>query len=373
MRMVFQLGVISLFFLFLIGCKDQRILEKQGFMQTAGYDLLQKDEENLDDELLVTVDIPKADPEGKMLRETLSATAYSGKEAKIKFSEQTELNLVSGQLRDTLFGLTLAKRGIWEHIESLIRDPSISQNVKVVVVNGSAHDLIVKNYTQHPRTSQYVDRMLEKEAGSSQIPVVTIYDFARDYFDDGIDPVAPILKETAKNITMDGIALFNKDRYVTKIEPEKSLIFSILRQNFKKGEISINLGKVDGKTERLLFNSVINDREIHVKRIKDESFSVEFRIDIKGSVLEYLGKYQLNKDKDRQAVEKQMSEYIMKEAESMVKLMQKNKVDSLGIGKYVRNSLSYEEWSALDWNEVYSNLDVRCTAKVVIKDFGKFK
>ncbi|WP_364146977.1 Ger(x)C family spore germination protein [Paenibacillus sp. LPE1-1-1.1] len=373
MRKILQLVIAVECFLILLGCNDQRILEKQGFIQTAGYDLLRKEEKTGEDELLVSVDIPKADPEGQMRRETLSVLAHSGKEAKIKFSEQTELSLVSGQLRDTLYGIKLAKSGIWEHIDDLIRDPSLSQNVKVVVVNGVAHDLLVKNYPQHPRTSQYIDRMLEKEAASNQIPVVTIYDFTRDYFDDGIDPVAPIVKESTKNITMDGIALFKKDRYITKIETEKTLIFAFLRHNFRKGEISIDLGKAKDRIERLLLNSINSHRKVHVKRMKDKSFAVEIQLKIEGAVLEYTGEHQLSKDKDRREVEKLISEYIVHEADAMIKLMQKNKVDSLGIGKYVRNSLSYEEWQALDWDEVYTNLEVRCTAKVVIKDFGKFK
>lgn len=43
------------------------------------------------------------------------------------------------------------------------------------------------------------------------------------------------------------------------------------------------------------------------------------------------------------------------------------------VGKNVRNSLSYEEWNKLDWDKAYPNADIRISARVVIKDFGKFK
>jgi spore germination protein len=355
------------------GCGDQRILEKQGFVQSTSYDLLPNKDDQSDKDLLITLDIPKSDPEGKMLRETLSTTAHTSKEAKINFAGQTELSLVGGQLRNTLFGLKLAKAGIWEHIDSLNRDPSISQRVKVVVVNGRAHNLLIKNYPQHPRTGQYIDRMLEKEAEEMNIPVVTIYDFTRDYFDDGIDPVAPIIKEGVKNISFDGIALFDEDRYVAKIAKEKSLIFSMLRKNFKRGEIKMDLGKFANREERLLFKSVISKRKIDVKQSREKPFKIRINLDINGSVLEYSGIRQISKDKDRKEIERLMAEFIVHEADAVIKLTQKYNVDSFGIGKYVRNTLSYEEWKSVNWQEVYPNVDVECTAKVVIKDFGKFK
>ncbi|WP_169083762.1 Ger(x)C family spore germination protein [Paenibacillus sp. PL91] len=360
-------------FVILTGCGDQRILEKQGFVQSTSYDLLPDKEEQSDKNLLITIDIPKADPEGKMLRETLSTTAHTIKEAKINFAGQTELSIASGQLRNTLFGLKLAKAGIWEHIDNLNRDPAIAQTVKVVVVNGRAHNLLIKNYPQHPRTGQYIDRMLDKEAEDMNIPTVTIYDFTRDYFDDGIDPVAPIIKEGVKNISFDGIALFDEDRYVAKVVPEKSLIFSMLSKNFKSGEISMNLGKFANKKERLLFDSIISKRKIHVKHSKEKTFKIRINLDINGSIQEYSGILQISKDKDRKEIERLMAVYIVHEAETVIKLTQKYNVDSFGIGKYVRNSLSYEEWKSLNWQEVYPNVDVECTAKVVIKDFGKVK
>ncbi|WP_452472545.1 Ger(x)C family spore germination protein [Paenibacillus xanthanilyticus] len=60
------------------------------------------------------------------MRENITVTAKTSKESKLLLSRKTELIMVSGQLRDTLYGLSLAKRGIWEYIDTLVRDPSIS-------------------------------------------------------------------------------------------------------------------------------------------------------------------------------------------------------------------------------------------------------
>lgn len=85
-----------------------------------------------------------------------------------------------------------------------------------------------------------------------------------------------------------------------------------------------------------------------------------------------LGELRLANDKDIKELEVIVSQYITEQAQTMIIEMQKNNVDSFGLGKYVRNSLTYNQWSNLDWHDVYPNLEVRCHTKVSIKDYGKF-
>src|SRR5690606_15864246 len=146
-----------------------------------------------EDKILVSVTLPKSNPEtGKVESENLYAIAATSKEARLKFAMQTELFLVSGQLRNALLGLDLAKKGIENYVDTLLRDPEISPRVRITVVNGNTHDLLFKKYPQHPRTGQYIDRMIAKESRVHAIPSITLHHFARDYYDEGIDPVVPM-------------------------------------------------------------------------------------------------------------------------------------------------------------------------------------
>jgi spore germination protein len=233
--------------------------------------------------------------------------------------------------------------------------------------------MLKKNFSSHPRTGQYIDRLLEKETKAQNIPEVSLYEFTRDLLDDGIDPVAPILKQTEKDIIIDGIGLFKNDKYITKIKPEKVLIFSILSDTIKGGETSIDLGEIGRENESVMFSSLISKREIKVKsNAMQNRFTVNINIEIKGSVLEYIGELKINKGKDRKELEKLISEYFSKETKEMIETMKEHKVDSVGLGKYVRNSLPYNEWKKLKWDEVYPDLEVNCNAKVKIKDYGKW-
>lgn len=371
MNKILRVTIAFVTFVLLTGCGDQRVLEKLGFTQTTSYDLAPHDE----DKLLISISIPKPDSDsGNAKREVITAISPTSKAGKIDLARQTELMLVSGQLRNALFGVNLAKEGIWKHIDTLVRDPSISPRVKISVVNGNAHDLLAKDYPRQPRTGQYIHRILEKEAISHTIPRVSVYEFTRDYFDDAIDPVAPMIKETHGNIVIDGIALFRKDRYITKIEPDQALIFAFLRGKFKHGDLSVNLSEVGRNNEHVMLSSLASQRSIKVTSTSDKNrFNIDVYIKTTGSVLEYIGALNLENEKDRKKIERLISEYITSRAEEMIANMQKHNVDSLGIGKHVRGILGYKRWKSLDWHKVYQDVEVKCHVKVRIKDFGMFE
>lgn len=352
----------------LTGCGDQRILEELGFTQTTSYDLLP------DGRLDVTNSIPLADPQAKGQRETIRVASDSSKESRIQMARQTSLKLVSGQLRNAIFGLTLSRSGLWDHIDTLIRDPSISPQVKVTVINGNAGELLRKNYKQHPRTGKYIDKLLRKEAAGQSVPKITLYQFARDYYDDGIDPVAPILKDVGEHIAVDGIALFRDDRYVAKIKPDDAMIFALLRGKFKQGELSLNLTPGRGSDKELvMFSSMVGSRKVKAKRKGDQT-TVTFKVRVSGSVLEYIGPRKLSDDKQRKQLEQEMSAYLANKCEEVMALMQRNKADSVGIGMYVRDTMTYKEWKSLRWNEdVYPTIRVNFKVTVKIKDYGKFR
>jgi spore germination protein len=358
--------------LFLSGCNDQRILEDLGFTYTATYDLKSKEKGKVK-EMEIGLSIPIAHPEKKKDREVLLISAESSKEARVRLSGRTSRTLVSGQLRNVLFSDELAKYGIWSHIDTLVRDPSISQAVSIVIVNGSAFELMRKDYPEHPRTGRYISKLIEKEANTQAIPEVTLYHFAREYFDDGIDPVAPMLRQEGDNMILDGIGLFQDDRYVTKIHPDKGIIFSILKRKFKEGQIKINIEKEDGHNKEIaMLSSVQSKRSYTVKQKGNKNFKVTIDIEIRGSILEYIGDKNLGDEKARRLLEKQIGEFIKKETAKIVQEMQENNVDSLGMGKYVRNSLNQREWQKLNWREVYPDVEVAINTKVKIKDYGKF-
>jgi spore germination protein len=371
-RQIYSLARLSLSLLLLLpllltGCKsDERILEKLGLVQTASYDLAENNR------IKVTSCVPVIDPDSSARRELLSTVSDSIKEARIMFSRQTDLTVVSGQLRDALFGLKLAKAGLGDYIDTLLRDPSIALGVKVTIINGDAGEILAKDYEPHTDTGRYINHLLEKEAAGNSIPNTTLYEFSRDYNDDGIDPVAPIVKDSGDKAVIDGIALFQEDRYRMKIPAQDGIFFGLFRDDLRQGEAALHLGEEDGRPVVVMFSSLLNSRKVKVHRLGPGRFKVELLANIQGSVLEYTGHHYLNKAGVRQQLERDIADVIMAKAKEMVSQMQQHNVDSLGIGIQIRNTLSYKEWNQMNWREVYPQVEIECKAKVTIKDYGKY-
>lgn len=193
--------------------------------------------------------------------------------------------------------------------------------------------------------------------------------------DSEIDPVAPILKDIGDHIAVDGIGLFRDDRYITKIPPDNTIFFAFLYGKFKQGEISIDLKEDrDSGKESVMLSSLISSRKVKISRGRDDQWTVTYKINIKGSILEYTGSLDLSDDADRHKLENIISEHISDKCEEVVALMQRNKVDSLGIGIHVRNHMTYKEWKKLQWNDaVYPAIRIQCEVTAKINNYGKLR
>ncbi|MEF2248359.1 MULTISPECIES: Ger(x)C family spore germination protein [unclassified Paenibacillus] len=354
--------------LLLTSCGDQRILEKTGFIQSTSYDLLPNGK------LKYTVSIPIANPDIQKsnARLILNTETTGGKKARIELAKKTNLILVSGQLRTALFGIPIAKEGLMDYMDTLKRDPTIAEQVKIVVVNEDAGSLLSKDFPENPRTGKYIDHLIEKESLGQSIPETTIYSFSRDYYDDGIDPIAPVIRDAGNSIAIDGIALFKDDKYVSKIQSDDAVIFFFLKRSFIQGEISIDLTDPSGNTT-IMLSALNSSRKLNVKHEKNGQITVNIQVNALASLLEYNGDLKLGSPTDKQQLENIISEMLTERAKKIIKQLQSKKTDNLGIGIHVRNSMSYKEWKKMNWQEQYPDVVINCVVNLKIKEQGFLK
>ncbi|MCR2807082.1 Ger(x)C family spore germination protein [Paenibacillus soyae] len=345
--------------LFLASCSDQKIIERLGFTRLSAFDSV----ENSDD-IRVTSNIPKADQKGRFI---LSSVARTSKEARITFSRENNRRIVSGQLRMVLFGDSLAGKGVWKHMDTFVRDSAISQKLFIAVVEGNAGALISKEYKPYPTTSDYLTRLVETNMDAGLIPKANLFTFTRDYMNDGVDPVAPLIKQDAKSVKMTGVALFQDDRYVGRIEQNKSIIFSFLHRKVTGADLSISLD--DG--EQIMLGNITSKRKLKVTGRSLDQMKLSVHVELHGSIQEYTGDLDLSEGANQMKLESLMSDSLKKTVTELVDMFQRKKVDPLGMGKLIRNRMgSYEEWKAIDQRKAVSEIEVEVEAVVRVKDYG---
>ncbi|MCA1296497.1 Ger(x)C family spore germination protein [Paenibacillus sp. alder61] len=351
--------------LLLTGCnQDQNILERIGYIRIGAFDPAEGQD------IRLTINVPLTINEGqntKRLTEVLTVEARGSKEARNMMQNQSSRKLVSGQLRTILFNMELAARGLTPYLDTLIRDPSISKRTEIVVAEGSAQEMISKKYPGHPGADQYIDQLLRKEFEMQHVPHILLHQFIRDYYDDGKDPMAPLLSPKDASLELSGIALFHYDKYAGKVERAEFPYFTMLYQNQNKGEFTINTD--DPSLKSITFSAIKSKRKIKVKKIREGKYAADINIRIEGGVLEYIGNLDLTKP-DRKKLEGLIGEYVTKRTERILAKLQRIGADPVGIGQYVRNKMTYSAWKESDWNDLYANMEFHVHTRFIIKNFG---
>lgn len=352
----------------LAGCGDQKILEKIGFARTI---ILEK-AEGQDKALKVTISIPKTNQTESIV---YTDVARSFKQAKIHFDMQNDRRIVLGQLRQIMFGESLARQGVWLPMESVFRDPAIGIRTHVIVGEGDIAHFVARKFTQGGTMGEYIDNLLRSDPATRGHFDTNLHTFLRDYYDDGVEPVATIVGETEEGLKVKGIALFVRDRYVASIKTEDVMYFSLLRGNAKnvslfmdevetaRGAGSISLANANGKRKVKVLS--LPDP------IKNKPARIVVELKLRGSLMEYDDLLEMNNLASQPALERAMENYVAERCGRLFREMQKQGADATGLGSFVRDKMRYADWKALDWNQAFSEADIEVIADVKIRDYGR--
>ncbi|SDO11814.1 spore germination protein [Paenibacillus sp. yr247] len=369
--------VIVVVLLCLTGCVEQYRIEKIGMSDAVALDpVYDENGKPSETERSMAVSIPIAGKVETQQANILQTIADSPKEGRSKLSRKIDKVLVAGQLRSIVFGKELAKQGIFKELDSYRRDYSVGERLKIIVVNGSAVDMLTHNYTQIRPVGNHIDQLLTQESKIHEVPEVTLYSFVRDYYDDGTDPIAPLLIKKNDNVEIDGIALFKKDRYIGKISQERTVLFAILHESFKGGEFDIKfMDHSSGKQESAMISSIVSKRVVKVNKQERAGNLPEVVIHIRlsGIILEYTGESTFKKPEEQKKLDQDLSEAVREQLQAIVSQVQRSGGDNLGVGTYVRNSMSYEEWNKLNWKSIYPSVDIRVEVEATIRDYGMIR
>lgn len=355
--------LIILILLVLPGCRDQKIVEELGFIHTIGYELIEEGENS--GKLEVTISLPVAET---LKQKTITTVVETPKESPIFLNKKTDKNLVSGQVRSILIGEKLAEKGVWDLIDSFYRDPVSRPTVKLSIVKSNPKQLLSKDYSEYKMVDIVIEYLLKKEARLNTIPEMDIHKFAKDYLDDAIDPIAPIILQSEDGIMSDGIGLFSGDQLKTTIPAIQTRIFFLLTGEFKEGDLLIK-----NEEEKVLFSFLTNKRSIDVTLGDKEEIDVNLSIDFKGFLLEYQGNKDITNEKGIEILENYIQENIENQIRDILETMKEHQIDNLGLGKYIKQKMDYQTWKNLDWPKTIDRVNVTPSVTVKIIDTGMVK
>ncbi|UHA72574.1 Ger(x)C family spore germination protein [Paenibacillus sp. 481] len=328
-----------------VGCQNKTIVNEAGFIQTITID-------KSDDHMFeFGISFPQTKETGKtsFAYITIKATDFPG--AYRKLILKTRYKLVLGQLRNVIVGKSVAQDDVIDVLRNLIYDPELPLSANLFIYDGKASDLL-RNHLDELNYTLY--RLLLKLNQNKGISMSTIFNFVRDYLDDGAEPLASHLRSTKEDVYVQGIALFQGGKWTYTL-PEKDVAYMLMMRNDRMNTYVYMPPKTFGAPFSLVIDNAKAKRWIKVKQVSPE-IEIDIYVSLSGSVITPLN--ELIKAESRPAA--YIEQKVEEEMNKVMQELQKQRTDAVNLGMYVRNKMGYPAYSQAKWREQFAHARIRC-------------
>lgn len=338
----------------LAGCVQTEIIDDVRLVTGISFDAGEGDK------VIGTVLIPYYMPDQKIINNTLTVTGAPSRDLFTKYQEMSSDPVVGGSLEVVLFGMDFARRGVYQVLDSLQRDPGIGTNIYFAVVDGSAQKLLEGNYGKRGNSS-FISELLEHNIKSRDMPKTNMHLFISDYYQTGKTAFLPILiKKENTAVQLNGIALLKDGRLVDKISRQDMFYFKLMIDKYQGGTLTVNLQKNKALIESLQTKS-------KKKLISRNPYEIDVNIEVKGYLHQYTG-HHLSK-KTLKEIERAAEKEIKTNCTRLFKQFQQKGIDPIGFGHFAKSrtrNFNYEHWKQTD----YKSLKVNIKPNVTITESG---
>jgi spore germination protein len=348
-----KIVTIIFFIIFTSGCVEKEILDDINIITAAGFDLVEEDK------IMGTALIPVYE-EQTIANETFTEVSIVSNEVLTQLQKKSSDPLVSGGVEVVLFSDELAKRGIVDLVDQLLRDPSTGAKIYLAVVEGKAKDLLEGNFGNRGMGT-YLSYLIENNQYRSDLPKNNLHVFRYNYFAKGTDPHLPLIKVEGDKVKIIGVALLRGDKMVDKLPEDQLFFFKLLTDKYSEGTYTVKVKK----NEYASVESISSKRRIRVKN-QHPYPEITVNIDIKGIIKEYSG--EKISPKIINEIEAKFEKDIVKDCSELIKRFKELKVDPVGFGdeaKAVTRNFDYKKWY-----DQYPDIDIKVKANVNIVETG---
>lgn len=284
---------------------------------------------------------------------------------KTRANRQSKFNkkFIIGLERIVLLSQDFSQYSIRPLIDVLFSNPNVNDIAPTVVCKGKAEDILKLSIPGYPTSSDYIEGMINHATDlnffSDNYKVMDMY-VRMDA--EGRNIVLPYI-EINKNIPeITGLALFNKDKMVEKVEMDKVKALNLLRENNVRGLLSIQ----KNSKEYIDFYAT-SKRKVKCEKINNK-YNFNINLSLIGEVVSnslYLNMHGDSKVKEK--FQEDMSKTVEKICMDFIETMQSEyKLDALELGRVA--AATFGRGTGTDWDEVVCNTDLtKINVKVNVK------
>lgn len=347
----------------LIG-KRGAVVEELNIPNAVGYDI----EEGPDASTLYSVPLRIYFSESKLQNESklITAEGINLGETRNRRQLQSSRRFILGLEKALIVSEKAAEYGVRSIIDILLNNPQVNDNARMVVCRGKAKDIMQYEVKKFGGTEEYIGSQIEHLTQFNFFPEnYTLMNFIILSTSEGKTPVLPYIDIVDDELKVIGVAIFNKDKMIKKLNIEDTKILNLLRENGGKGVLTVQKSSKE-------YTNYYPKANRKVKCYK-EGDKYKFTIDImlKGPIVSN----ELYKDLDTdpkvlKQFQKDMEEQVKEKCEKLISEIKKNyEVDVLQLGSVA--AAKYGRESGVDWNKEILNSEIKVNVKVKVDSQGR--
>lgn len=296
---------------------------------------------------------------------------YTMKDALSNLQQELAAKIYLGHIQIIVVSEEIAKNGISEIMDFLRRDYEVRRSAWLMITDGGeAQDILNATPPIQTVPSLYLSNTLKDAVRFGKLPKEFLGKIWIDFSDIGVDAMIPLVKSMGDHILVHGLAYFKGDKMVGKLTPtDTGAILAI--QGMNPAGYS-NVVETEDQSGVYLIKPQRRKSKISVKLVDGEP-KVTINVKIEGFVEEQNHVNDLSKDR-LEELEKTLSNYGEKALSKLMKRLQQDESDILGIGARVRAKYpKYWHEKVKDdkgWYEVYKDLDIQIHLDYKIRRVG---
>jgi spore germination protein len=352
-------------FILLTGCGvETKQLERLGLITAVGFDLKKENE------ITGTVAVSKFDPMAKVMTNLISADANTLQTLRAEENLATDQRLEMGQLRCVIYSKELAEKGIIQLVNALNRDPTVGNMVYLTIAEKDALSIIEMDEKKiKVNIGTYLYNLIRQNVERELLISPTLHEFNHKFFDNGQDPVLPIIKVAKDNVAISGVALFNDDKMVARLSNDKLFYLKLLTDEYRTGSkelefkrdefakiINVQGGKSYGEIYNKLYISLDTLRSnTKIKLVDKKNLVFKVEVEMASRLLETTNYLELSEPANMKFIEKKINKEMESQIKKLLLFFQENQVDPVGIGNEYMAHVRGTPISQKEWKEIYKN------------------
>ncbi|ACL74905.1 germination protein, Ger(x)C family [Ruminiclostridium cellulolyticum H10] len=386
-RLFCIISCITIYMITLTGCYDSREIEDLAYVVAIGIDEADNNMFNLTFQTAVPKSITTGEGETTDIKSFKTDNFLSGFRKTGRYLSK-KINLSHTKI--IVVSEEIAKRGLLPFLNGLQNYMELRPNVNIIVsANGAKnyieslqpkltasptkfYDMMFKSYQTDFRvpSSQLGDYLYRTDSSGSQ--PVTIYTEVDNSVIDSKKPEAgkptEQQKEEKKNMSIKGLAVFNRDRMKGSLDSAETSLYALLT-----GSIDfIKLDVKDPLDER--YKILSNIRKDRSSKTNIQVYGNRPQINVDLNLRADIEAVQSNIDYSDPAksarVKKAYEDYLKNEMNNLLsKVSYKYKSDIFGFGQIAKmNYRSISQWDKIKWHEIFPNAVYRVRINVTVSD-----